>query len=105
MLAIQPRIFHKGLILLFVPLLFELIVAITLISLQHYYGEAVKAEALRKQIVFHINQFWYYKMNVMASSLVIFLDKGLSPDWGTADSAFAEYTLLSNQLKQDPQQP
>jgi len=69
MLAANPRIFHKGLILLSVPLLFELLVAVGLIYLQHYSGEAVKAEALRKQIIYHTNEFWYYYMNLTTNNI------------------------------------
>jgi len=100
----QPRILHKGLILLFVPLVFEVLVAASLIYLQHYYGESVKAEVLRKQIVFHINEFWYHNINMTTSSLAKMLFEGFQVDWTTSDKAGKEYNTLSTLLANDPRQ-
>src|SRR4030095_12945105 len=104
MAAFQPRILHKGLILLFVPLLFEVLVAASLIYLQHYYGESVKAEAHRKQIVFHINEFWYHNINMTTSNIAKMLFEGFHVDWSTADKVGLEYKILTTLLSQDPKQ-
>ncbi len=104
MAAFQPRILHKGLILLFVPLLFEVCVAAFLIYLQHYYGEAVKAEALRKQIVFHINEFWYHNINMTTTNVAKIMFPEHQVDWSTAHKVGREYELLSTLLAEDPQQ-
>ena len=104
MLAIRPRIFHNGLILLFVPLLFEIVVAASLIYLQHYYEESVKAEALRKQIVFHINEFWFYSTEVTTSSLGSAFVKDFQPPSKSDETACGEHALLKGLLADDPEQ-
>src|SRR4029453_2959990 len=103
---IQPRIFHKGLILLTVPLVFELMVATTLIYLQHYYGEAVKAEARRNQIVNYINEIWYYNMNMTTNLLTNALIKGSDHHhfWEKSQQVAKQYDALSILLTEDPQQ-
>ncbi len=104
MLAIRPRIFHKGLILLLVPLSFEVAVAASLIYLQHYYEESVQAEAWRKQIVFHINELWFHSTGVTTHGLA----KALVKDWSTKkpqnERALSEYRLLKALLAQDDRQ-
>lgn len=103
MFAIRPRIFHKGLILLFVPLLFEIVIAASLIYLQHLYGESVKAEALRKQFVFHINEFWFYYTNMTTTNLGRAFIKDYPVSYERATKALEEYTLLKAMLADDPQ--
>src|SRR5262249_16548421 len=99
----QPRIIHKGLILLAVPLLFALVVGAVVVYVQHYYGESLKAEALRKQILFHTNELWFWNMNMTTTSLSsAFL--GRSPDWETADKVVSEYLQLRKLIAQDPKE-
>jgi signal transduction histidine kinase len=104
MFAIRPRIFHKGLILLFVPLLFEVVVAASLIYLQHLYGESVKVEALRKQFVFHINEFWFYYTNMTTTNLGRAFIKDYPVSFERAHKALEEYRLLKAMVADDPQQ-
>lgn len=104
MLAMRPRIVHKGLILLFVPLAFEALVAASLIYLQHYYGESVKAETLRKQIVFHINEFWYHNINMTTTNLAQIFFPKYRANWTTAEKAANEYALLKPLLAGDQEQ-
>lgn len=104
MLTMRPRIVHKGLILLFVPLAFEALVAASIIYLQHYYGESVKAEALRKQIVFHVNEFWYHNINMTTTNLAKIFIAGHQPNWATATKAANEYAILKALLMGDRQQ-
>src|SRR5215471_2737951 len=99
----QPRIIHKGLILLAVPLLFGVVVGAVVVYVQHYYGESLKAEALRKQILFHTNELWFWNMNMTTTSLsAAFL--GRSPYWETADKVVSEYYQLRKLIAQDPKQ-
>ncbi|HEY9868131.1 MAG TPA: HAMP domain-containing sensor histidine kinase [Candidatus Obscuribacterales bacterium] len=103
MRTFQPKIFHKGLILLAVPLLFEVTVAATLLYLQHFYGEAVKAEVLRKQIIFHTNEFWYWNIRVTTTNLArAFLAK--EPDWSVSRVASREAERIKRLVKNDPKQ-
>ena len=106
MLRIQSRIVHKALILLAVPLIFELIVATTLICLQHYYGEAVKVEAHRKQVVNHVNEFWYFNMNMTTNLLANALIKGSHHTHFREKSqqVVEQYESLEKLLSQDPYQ-
>lgn len=89
---------------MFAPLLFEFVVAGILIYLQHYYGEAVKAEALRKQIVFHTNQFWFYNMNLSTSSLTYTFRQDYTPYWELQDKIVEEYKILRALTQQDLEQ-
>lgn len=100
----RATLFQKGLILLFVPLLFEIFVAASLIYLQHYYGEAVKAEALRKQIVYHINEFWYYNLTLTSTTLGAAFIKDFDADWNTTQEASKQYDILSPLLAGDAEQ-
>ncbi len=104
MFAIRPRIFHKGLILLSVPLLFELAVAGSLIYLQHYYGEAVKAEALRKQILYRINELWFYSIEMTTTNLSgTFLGRVALGERSNSH-AYGEYKILKDLVEQTPKQ-
>src|SRR5262249_39005820 len=106
MRSFQPRIFHKGVVLLVVPLLFEIFIAASLIYLQHYYEESVKAEAARKQIVYHINEFWFHSVGVTTVKLIkVFVketdfDVAVQPDY----LALAEYSHLTKLLAGDSEQ-
>ncbi len=104
MQALRPRLFHKGLILLFVPLLFEVAVAASIIYLQHYYGEAVKAEALRKRLVFHINEFWYYQANSTTTNLGRAFIKDYVAEPRRFREAAEQYDILTKLLAENRQQ-
>jgi len=104
MQALRPRLLHKGLILLFVPLVFEIVVAAFLIYLQHYYGEAVKAEITRKQIVYHINEFWYYNDDITTTSLGTAMFGHREVNWASGGNASLQYKILAGLLADDPEQ-
>jgi len=103
MFVFQARMFHKWLILLAVPLLFEFVVGATLIYLQRYYGEAVQAEAERKAIIYHTNQLWYDTMWIITNSAsAAFL--GHRPDSLARDNSAQEFELLRRMIAGEPQQ-
>ena len=103
MFAIRPRIFHKGLILLAVPLLFELVVAASLVYLQQYYGEAVKAEAHRKRILYHTNQLWFFSTQLTTTTLAATFvghHSNLYPN----GRAYQQYNVLKGLIASQPEQ-
>src|SRR5215470_15092951 len=102
MFVFQARMFHKWLILLAVPLLFEFVVGATLIYLQRYYGEAVQAEAERKAIIYHTNQLWYDTMWIITNSAsAAFL--GHKPDNAAEDNSAQVYEVLKGMIAGDRQ--
>src|SRR4030095_12012737 len=103
MFVFHARIFHKWLILLAVPLLFEFVVGATLVYLQHYYGEALQVEADRKRIIYHTNLLWYNNTWIITNSLAAaFMGHGL--DILTMDNAYREYGILQKMIATDPRQ-
>src|SRR5262249_45585822 len=103
MFVFQARMFHKWLILLAVPLLFEFVVGATLIYLQRYYGEAVQAEAERKAIIYHTNQLWYDTVWIITNSAsAAFL--GHKPDSLSKDISAHEYWMLRQMIAGERQQ-
>src|SRR4030095_4823303 len=101
MQVLRPHLLHRGLILLFVPLLFEIVIAAFLVYLQHYYGEAVKSEAIRKQIVYHINEFWYYSDDITTTNLGKAFFGDVEPNWESSDDVTEQYKTLSRLLAED----
>src|SRR5262249_48505730 len=104
MRSVRLGIHQKGLILLCVPLLFETVVAVSLIYLQHYYASSVKAEVLTKQIVFHINDFLFYSTQLSTGGLGKVFIKDFHVDWTTDSKALSEYQSVKTLLAEDPQQ-
>jgi signal transduction histidine kinase len=104
MLAFQPRIFHRGLILLSVPLIFAVLVGAALIYLQHYLGEAVKAEALRKQVILHTNELWYHNMNMTTTHICGSFLKDYEVNPRPAQRYVREYNILTNLIADEPRQ-
>lgn len=59
MLSIRPRtIYSKGLLLIAVPLLVEVVFGITMFSLQRYYEAKLNKERAAVEIIFHTNDMW-----------------------------------------------
>lgn len=54
----RPTIFSKGLILIAIPLLFELTFGLTMFGLQKYYREVIAQETKAKAIIYHANELW-----------------------------------------------
>src|SRR5262249_42175060 len=104
MFRIQSQIFRKGLILLCVPLLFEVIVATTLVFLQHYYGDTVKAEALRNEIIYHINHLWNDTLVLTTKRFGKAFFKGFATDALTGNRIAERGALLKELLADDPEQ-
>ncbi|HEY9868369.1 MAG TPA: HAMP domain-containing sensor histidine kinase [Candidatus Obscuribacterales bacterium] len=104
MFAIQPRIFHRGLILLAVPLLFEVLVAAALIYLQHYLGEAVEAEAHRKRVIFHTNELWCHNMQVTTTHLCSSFLRNYELNPLPAQRLAREYAILTDLVRDEPRQ-
>lgn len=54
----RPTIYVKGLILISIPLLFELTFGATMFGLQHYYREVIAQETKAKAVIYHANEMW-----------------------------------------------
>lgn len=104
MLAIQTRIVHKGLILLSVPLMFEVVAATTLVYLQDSYSQAVKAEALRTEVLYRIKQLWRWNITLTTNSLGASLMKSTIPSRLNEALFSRQYKGLAGLLASDPQQ-
>src|SRR5215813_7561404 len=104
MFGIKPRIVHKGLILLSVPLRFEVIAAATILFLQHSYSEAVKAEALRTEVLYHIKEVWKWNISVTANSLGARLMRQPVGDEKNERMYSSNYRILEKLLSDNPQQ-
>ena len=102
--AIRLPILYKGLILLCVPLLFEIVIAAALLYLQQYYGDAVKAEAHRKQLIFHANEFWQNSMQMTTARISGTFLSGYGHDLQPAQRAMEQYKILWNLTSADSQQ-
>lgn len=54
----RATIFSKGLILVIIPLLFELTFGLTMYGLQSYYRQVIAQESKAKAIIYHCNEMW-----------------------------------------------
>ncbi len=64
-----PSIFTKGLILIAIPLLFELTFGITMFCLQSYYREVIAQESKAKAIIYHANEMWLNATDAVVEKL------------------------------------
>lgn len=105
-LRFRPTIFSNGLILVSVPLTFELAFAGTLMYLQHEYEARLADQIKANKVIYHTNEMW---LGIMDDTTWIFSQK-IFPGAHAKHGRFArnkykvEYYELVNLLKDEPAQ-
>ncbi|HEY9868606.1 MAG TPA: HAMP domain-containing sensor histidine kinase [Candidatus Obscuribacterales bacterium] len=101
---VRARIFHKGLIILLVPLLFELAVAAAMLHLQLYYYDSVQAEVVRKQVIFHTNELWYECTAGTTDRTGAAFLESVNPSRSHSFNAYKQYHILKRLIADDSAQ-
>lgn len=101
----RPTIFSNGLILVSVPLAFELAFAGTLLYLQQEYESRLAAQIHANQVLYHTNEMWLGIMDETTSTFghKIFPGQGGNGRFGK-NKYKLEYFALANLLQNDPSQ-
>ena len=99
----EPKLYVKGLILVAVPLLFEVVFGITLLNLQGVYEQALEEEARSKELIYYANEMWLCSTDAVTS---VFEMRMLRPDAakdvkGDVRRLNKAYAALSELVKDD----
>lgn len=65
----QSTIFSKGLVLVAVPLIFELSFGLTMFFLQSYYRQVIAQESRAKAIVYYCNEMWLNTTGILVEKI------------------------------------
>jgi signal transduction histidine kinase len=105
-LRLRPTIFSNGLILVSVPLAFELAFAGTLFYLQQEYEARLADQIHANQVLFHTNEMWLGIMDETTSTFGAKIFPGKHAQVGRfgTNKYQREYVELSKLLKNDPSQ-
>lgn len=98
-------IFNKGLLLVSIPLLFELLFAATLIFLQHEYQRQLDAQVRSNQIIAHANEMWLCAVDALSSKFGGFVLPGTHDRYKRMLPEMREEAdILMSLLDGDPEQ-
>ncbi|HEY9869561.1 MAG TPA: ATP-binding protein [Candidatus Obscuribacterales bacterium] len=101
----EPKIYIKGLILVAVPLVLEVVFGIALWNLQSVYRQALDKEAHAKEIIYHANEMWLWCTDAVTSKFEVHVVPEATKSYGHELSALNyEYGVLSELVKDDPEQ-
>jgi signal transduction histidine kinase len=101
----SPSIFTKGLLLVSVPLFFELIFGITLIYLQHDYQTKLDEQVRANQVTSHANEMWLEMTDALSSKMAAKVFGGEGHDgWVRSQPRMGqEYERLRSLLQDKPE--
>jgi signal transduction histidine kinase len=104
--TLRPTIFSNGLILISVPLIFELAFAGTLFYLQQDYEAKLKDQIHANQVLLHTNEMWLAVMDLTSSSFAakIFPNRHRTNPRFTLEQFENEYRKLMGLLDRQPNQ-
>ncbi|HEY9868130.1 MAG TPA: HAMP domain-containing sensor histidine kinase [Candidatus Obscuribacterales bacterium] len=105
-MTLAPKtIYAKGLVLISVPLVVELVFAVTLFNVQRYYDEKLNKERSALEIIFHANEMWINCTEVMLLKGYYTLFGGPKPDTESRESRLLkEYRILRDFLVNNQRQ-
>lgn len=101
----SPNLFTKGLLLISVPLFFELLFGITLVHLQHDYQRKLEEQVRANQVIAHANEMWLEFTDAMSSKMAakIFGGSGHTGYLRSLPRMNEEYELLRGLLRDQPE--
>jgi signal transduction histidine kinase len=101
----EPKIYIKGLILVAVPLVLEVVFGISLWNLQSVYRQALDKEARAKEIIYHANEMWLWCTDAVTSKFEVRVIPEAARSYGDEVAHIErEYKVLSQLVKDNPQQ-
>lgn len=101
----EPKIYIKGLILVPVPLVLEVVFGISLWNLQSVYRQALDKEARGKEIIYHANEMWLWCTDAVTSKFEVRVIPEAGRSYGDEVAHVEqEYKVLFQLVKDNPQQ-